>query len=99
MRFIAAITAITTITTITVCCHSSAVQAQKASLGKRPVAPVSRAQVDDPSSRAQVELKNEHQDVQPLPPELEHLLRDWAASSEKIQRLEGEHLRRVYDLP
>ena len=95
MRFIAAITA------ITVCCHSFAVQAQTKSPGKRPVAPVSRAQADDSASRAQIELKNEHlnQDVQPLPPELEQLLRDWAASSEKIQRLEGEHLRRVYDLP
>ena len=41
-----------------------------------------------PVSRAQVE---------PPPPVPEQLLRDWAASSEKIKRLEGEHLRRVYD--
>ena len=95
VRFIAAITV------VTVCCCSSAVQAQTKSPAKRPVAPVSRTQqVDDSPSRAQIELKNEHlnQDVKPLPPELEQLLRDWAAASEKIQRLEGEHLRRVYDM-
>ncbi|MBC7967037.1 MAG: hypothetical protein H7Z17_14055, partial [Fuerstia sp.] len=95
VRFIAAITV------VTVCCCSSVVQAQSKSPGKRPVAPVSRTQqVDDSPSRAQIELRNEHlnQDVQPLPPELEQLLRDWAAASAKIQRLEGEHVRRVYDL-
>lgn len=95
VRFIAAITV------VTVCCCSSAVQAQSKSSAKRPVVPVSRAQqVDEAPARAQVELKNEHlnQNVRPLPPELEKLLRDWAAASEKIERLEGEHLRRVYDL-
>ena len=95
VRFIAAITV------VSVCCCSSAVQAQSKSPAKRPVAPVSRTQeVDDSPSRAQIEVKNDHlnQDVKPLPPELEQLLRDWAAASEKIQRLEGEHLRRVYDM-
>ncbi len=88
VRFIAAITV------ITVCCYSSAVHAQAKPPAKRTVAPVSRAQVDDAPARAQIEVKDEH-----LSPELEQLLRDWAASSEKIQRLEGEHLRRVYDMP
>ena len=103
VRFIAAITV------VTVCCCSSAVQAQSKSSAKRPVAPVSRAQqVDDSSSRAQdalpapaqIELKNDHlnQVVKPLTPELEKLLRDWAAASQMIERLEGEHLRRVYDM-
>ena len=94
VRFIAAITV------ITVCCHPSALQAQTKSPARRSVAPVSRTQADDAPARAQVELKNDHlnQVVKPLPPELEQLLRDWAASSEKINRLEGDHLRRVYDL-
>ncbi len=105
VRFIAAITV------VTVCCFSTGVQAQSKSPAKRSVAPVSRTQqvedsprpaeqVDDSRSRAQIELKNNqlNQDVQPLPPELEQLLRDWAAASETIQRLEGEHLRRVYDM-
>jgi len=95
VRFIAAITV------VSVCCCSSAVQAQSKLPAKRPVAPVSRSQeVDDSPSRAQIEVKNDHlnQDVKPLPPELEQLLRDWAAASEKIERLEGEHLRRVYDM-
>jgi hypothetical protein len=94
VRFIAAITV------ITVYCHSSVLQAQTKPPGRRPVAPVSRTQADDAPARAQVELKNDHlnQDVKPLSPELERLLTDWAASSEKIHRLEGDHLRRVYDL-
>lgn len=95
VRFIAAITV------VTVCCCSSAVQAQSKSSGKRPVAPVSRSQqVDEAPARAQVELRNDHlnQVVKPLPPELEQLLRDWAAASDKIKRLEGGHLRRVYDM-
>lgn len=94
VRFIA------TITVVTVCCCSSAVQAQTSPPGRRPVAPVSRAKVDDSPSREQTELRNEGQDQgnQPLSPELDKLLREWAASSEKIQRLEGEHLRRVYDM-
>lgn len=94
VRFIAAITV------ITVCYHPSALQAQSRQPGARPVAPVSRAQTDDPPARAQIEVRNAplHQDVQPLSPELERLLHDWAASSERIQRLEGDHLRRVYDL-
>ena len=94
VRFIAAITA------VTVCCCSSAVQSQSKSPGKRPVTPVSRAQqVDDAPARAQIEFKNDHlnQDVKPLPPELEQLLRDWAVASDNIKRLEGGHLRRVYD--
>jgi len=95
VRFIAAITV------VTVCCCSSAVQSQSKSPGKRLVAPVSLTeQVDDAPARAQIELKNEHlnQDVKPLPPELEQLLRDWAGASDKIKRLEGGHVRRVYDL-
>ena len=103
VRFIAAITV------VTVCCCSSAVQAQSKSSAKRPVAPVSRTQQvddspsraqDDASARAQIEVRNDqlNQVVKPLPPELEQLLRDWAAASEKIERLEGEHLRRVYDM-
>ncbi len=103
VRFIAAITV------IAVYCHSSALQAQNKPPVRRPVAPVSRTQtddpparakVDDPPARAQMELKNDHlnQDVQPLSPELERLLIDWAAASANIKRLEGEHLRRVYDL-
>lgn len=94
VRFIAAITV------ITVYCHSSVLQAQTKPPARRPIAPVSRTQADDAAARAQVELKNDHlnQDVQPLSPELERLLTDWAASSENIKRLEGDHLRRVYDL-
>ncbi|MEJ7590008.1 MAG: PASTA domain-containing protein [Planctomycetaceae bacterium] len=95
VRFIAAITV------VTVCCYSSAVQAQSKPPAKRPVAPVSRTQqADDPPARPKIELKNEHlnQNPKPLTPELEQLLRDWAAASEKIERLEGEHLRRVYDM-
>jgi TIGR03009 family protein len=94
VRFIAAITV------VTVCCHSSALQAQNQPPVRRPVASVSRTQTDDAPARAQVELKNDHlnQNVKPLSPELERLLTDWAASSENIKRLEGDHLRRVYDL-
>ena len=103
VRFFAAITV------VTVCCFSTAVQAQSKSPAKRSVAPVSRTQQvdesssraqDDPPAAAQIVLKNNqlNQVVEPLPPELEQLLRDWAAASEKIQRLEGEHLRRVYDM-
>ena len=103
VRFIAAITV------VTVCCFSSVVQAQSKTPAKRSVAPVSRTQQvdesssraqDDPPAAAQIGLKNNqlNQAVEPLPPELEQLLRDWAAASEKIQRLEGEHLRRVYDM-
>ena len=94
VRFIAAITI------ITVCCLSSALQAQSKQPVRQSVTPVSRTQTDEPPARAQVELKNDHlnQNVQPLTPELEHLLSDWAASSDKIKRLEGDHLRRVYDL-
>ena len=33
----------------------------------------------------------------PLPPEMERLLEAWATSSSTIQRLEGEHFRRIYD--
>ena len=94
VRFIAAITV------ITVYFHSSALQAQTKPPVRRPVAPVSRTQTDDPPAQAQVQLKNDHlnQNVKPLSPELERLLTDWAASSQKIKRLEGDHLRRVYDL-
>lgn len=94
VRFIAAITV------IAVYCHSTALQAQTKPPVRRPVAPVSRTQTDDAPARAQVELKNDHlnQNVKPLSPELERLLTDWAASSQKVKRLEGDHLRRVYDL-
>ena len=93
VRFIAAIT-------ITSCCYSSAVPAQAQPPSKRPVTPVSRTQVEDSPSRAGVELQQDppNQGVQPLAPELEQLLRDWAAASDKIERLEGAHLRRVYDM-
>ncbi len=62
--------------------------------------PPSRTQPEDSPSRAQIEVKNQllAQDDYELPKELERLLSDWAASSAKIDRLEGEHLRRVYDL-
>lgn len=33
----------------------------------------------------------------PLAPEMEQLLRAWASRSAQIKRLEGQHLRRVYD--
>ena len=94
VRFIAAITV------VTVCCCSTAVQAQSKPPVKRPVAPVSRARIDDAPSREQTDIQNTDLDqgIKPLSPELERLLIDWAASSEKIQRLEGEHLRRVYDM-
>jgi len=94
VRFIAAITV------IAVCCHSSALQAQTKPPVRRSVAPVSRTQTEDPPAQAQMEFKNDrlNQNVKPLSPELERLLTDWAASSEKIRRLEGDHLRRVYDL-
>mgnify|MGYP001245515564 FL=1 len=59
--------------------------------------PPSRTQQDDSPSRAQSEIPA--QDDYELSPELERLLLHWAASSAKIERLEGEHLRRVYDLP
>ncbi|MCA9036394.1 MAG: PASTA domain-containing protein [Planctomycetaceae bacterium] len=36
-------------------------------------------------------------DEEPLPPDLEKVLRMWADASSRIQRLEGEHTRRVYD--
>ena len=94
VRFIAAITV------IAVYCHSTALQAQTKPPVRRPVAPVSRTQTDDAPARAQMELKNGNlnQNVEPLSPELERLLTDWAASSQKIKRLEGDHLRPVYDL-
>ncbi len=94
VRFIAAITV------ITVCCHSSALQAQTKPPVRRSVEPVSRTQTENPPAQAQMEFKNDrlNQNVKPLSPELERLLTDWAASSQKINRLEGDHLRRVYDL-
>ena len=85
VRFIAAISV------VTVCCLSSAVQAQSKPPVKRPVAPVARA-------RVVAEAPGQAQNAQPMSPELEQLLRDWAAASDKIDRLEGEHLRRVYDM-
>lgn len=36
--------------------------------------------------------------VDTLPPQMEALLSDWARASAKIERLEGQHLRRVYDM-
>ena len=85
VRFIAAISV------VTVCCLSSAAQAQSKPPVKRPVAPVARA-------RVVAEAPGQAQNDQPMSPELEQLLRDWAAASDKIDRLEGEHLRRVYDM-
>lgn len=99
VRFIAAITL------ISVCCQSSVVQSQTKSASGRPVAPVSRSQPNDAPARAGGQPDNAQPAnvqvaaPQEMPPELEQLLREWAASSAKIQRLEGEHLRRVYDLP
>ncbi len=85
VRFIAAISV------VTVCCLSSVAQAQSKPPVKRPVAPVARA-------RVVAEAPGQAQNAQPMSPELEQLLRDWAAASDKIDRLEGEHLRRVYDM-
>ncbi|MEZ6033595.1 MAG: hypothetical protein R3C17_10915 [Planctomycetaceae bacterium] len=85
VRFIAAISV------VTVCCLSSAAQAQSKPPVNRPVAPVARA-------RVVAQAPGQAQNNQALPPELEQLLHDWAAASEKIDRLEGEHLRRVYDM-
>jgi len=95
VRFIAAITV------VSVCCCSSAVQAQSGPPAKRPVAPVSRTQqVDDARTREQTDVRaaDPDQSNKPMSRELQQLLIDWAASSQKIQRLEGEHLRRVYDM-
>lgn len=93
MRFFAAISV------ITVCCYASVVQAQAKPPAERPMAPVSSAQADDSAPRTPVDIRNLGVNAAelPLPPELEKLLRDWAAASERIQRLEGKHVRRVYD--
>ncbi|MFN8710417.1 MAG: PASTA domain-containing protein [Planctomyces sp.] len=47
-----------------------------------------------------VEVRDQHlaRDEKPLPPELEQLLKNWSTATAGIQRLQGEHLRRVYDL-
>jgi TIGR03009 family protein len=37
-------------------------------------------------------------DDEPLSPELENLLVEWARETAKVKRLQGEHLRREYDL-
>jgi len=37
------------------------------------------------------------QQPQPLPPALEQILEHWANASSRIEKLEGSHLRRVYD--
>lgn len=60
----------------------------------RPTAPAENA------GRATIEVQNGQlaQQVEPLPPTLEKLLVDWARASAGIKRLEGEHLRRVYDM-
>lgn len=54
----------------------------------------------DTAGRATVQLRDSRPETQlaPLPPELEKLLADWARASAGIKRLEGEHLRRVYDM-
>lgn len=61
---------------------------------RNPAAPA------DGRGRAEVQLDNSRlaQQVEPLAPELENLLSEWARASARIQRLEGEHLRRVYDM-
>ncbi len=53
----------------------------------------------DGVGRAQVQLNNGHlaQTSEALPKELEDLLVAWARDSASVLRLEGEHLRRVYD--
>ena len=50
-----------------------------------------------PSAKSPVAPVSRAQADDSSSPELEKLLHNWAASSEKIKRLEGEHLRRVYD--
>ncbi len=53
------------------------------------------------AGRAQIQqtaqTQNSDRIEQPLPPELERILQLWATSSSRIERLEGEHFRRVYD--
>lgn len=50
-----------------------------------------------PAAQIILDNKGLPQDNQVLPPEMERLLQAWADESAKIKRLEGEHLRRVYD--
>ncbi len=65
----------------------------------RPVAQTQESDSAQPADRASVELKNHiNQEVKPLDPQLEDLLAQWSRASKKITRLEGEHLRLVYDL-
>lgn len=58
---------------------------------------------NEATDRAKVELKNEHllQEVPPMPPELQreldNLLEQWSKASSRIERLQGKHVRIVYD--
>ena len=85
VRFIAAISV------VTVFCLSSAAQAQSKLPARPPVAPVARARVVE-------QAPGQNANAEPMSQELEQLLQNWASASDKIDRLEGEHLRRVYDM-
>lgn len=74
--------------------------ADKSAPGKATVRPPARkadAADSDEAPKRSVRPQTEALRIEPLPPELEQLLKDWERESAKIKTLHGEHKRIVYN--